>query len=70
MITLQDQIKEARREIALRERAYPGWVQRGRLSEGQAADALAVMKEVLRTLERLEAETRQPSLFSPEGVTP
>jgi hypothetical protein len=63
MITLLDQIKEIRREIALRERVYPGWVQRGRLSEGQATYALAVMREVLKTLERLEAETRQPSLF-------
>jgi hypothetical protein len=63
MIDLLDQIKEVRREIALRERVYPGWVQRGRLKEGQAAYGLAAMREVLKTLERLGAETKQPSLF-------
>jgi hypothetical protein len=63
VITFLDHITEVRREIALRERVYPGWVQRGRLTEGQATYALEAMREVRRTLERLEADTRQPSLF-------
>jgi hypothetical protein len=63
VIDLRDQIKEVRREIVLRERVYPYWVRRGHLKEGQAAYGLAVMREVLKTLERLEAETKQPSLF-------
>jgi hypothetical protein len=36
MISLADQIAEARRELALRTRLYPGWVKRGTLTEGQA----------------------------------
>jgi hypothetical protein len=63
MITLLDQIKEVKREIALREQAYPGFVQRGRLTEGQASWSLAAMRAALETLEALEAETQQPSLF-------
>lgn len=63
MITLRDQLKEAQRELALRKRAYPGFVQRGRLTQGQADYHLAVMAAIVQTLERLETETRQPSLL-------
>ena len=37
MMTLTEQLKEARRELALRTKTYPGFVKRGLISEGQAA---------------------------------
>jgi hypothetical protein len=63
VITLAEQLKEALRELALRRRVYPGFVQRGKMTEGQAAYHIAAMEAIVQTLERLEAETRQPSLF-------
>ena len=59
MITLEDQIKEVQRELAQRERLYPGWVLQQKLTEGQAAYRLAALRAVLQTLE----ETNQPELF-------
>ena len=64
MISLEDQLKEARRELALRKRCYPGWVQRGTLTEGQAAYYLEAMAAIVQTLARLDAEQRQLPLFS------
>jgi hypothetical protein len=63
VITLADQLKEAQRELALRRRAYPGFVERGRMTQGQADYHLAAMEAIVQTLARLETETRQPSLF-------
>jgi hypothetical protein len=63
MIPLDEQRKEARRELALRKRCYPGWVQRGTMTEGQAAYYLEAMEAIVQTLARLDAEQRQLSLF-------
>ena len=64
MITLAEQIAEAQRELALREKCYPGWVKSGRLSMDEAYHQLAAMRAIVRTLTRLEVEQRQLSLFS------
>ena len=63
MITLEDQIKEARRELALRKRVYPKWVRRGDMTEGQATYYITVMETIVATLTRLDVEQRQMSLF-------
>ena len=34
MISLCDQLKEAKRELALRRRVYPGFIQRGKMTGG------------------------------------
>jgi hypothetical protein len=67
MITLEEQIAEARRELALRRKCYPQWVKSGKLDMEQAYHQLAAMEAILRTLMRLEAEQRQLSLFSREA---
>jgi hypothetical protein len=36
MITLAEQIAEARRELALRKRCYPQWIKSGKLDAGDA----------------------------------
>jgi hypothetical protein len=64
MIPLDDQFKEARRELALRRRCYPGLVTRGTMTEGQAEYYLAAMEAIVQTLARLVAEQSQPSLFT------
>ena len=66
MITLEEQIAEAQRELALRRRCYPGWVKAGKLTHEDAYRQLAAMAAIvdsLKTLERLEVEQRQLSLF-------
>jgi hypothetical protein len=46
------QIAAVRREIALRERAYPRWVANARMKPERAAFELGAMRAVLATLER------------------
>lgn len=53
-ITLDDEIAEVIREIELRERNYPKWVDAGRLRQEHADRRLAVMKSALQTLRDLK----------------
>jgi hypothetical protein len=63
MITLQEQIAEAQRELALRKKCYPQWVKAGKLDAGDAQYQIRVMEAIVRTLMQLDAEQRQLSLF-------
>ena len=49
-ISIHDQIRCVKREIALRERAYPRWIRRGDLDRETAALELTRMRAVLKTL--------------------
>lgn len=50
---IHEQLSEARRELALRKAVYPGFVQRGKLSQRDADRQIALMAEIVRTLETL-----------------
>lgn len=50
-VPITDQVACIRRELALRERVYPGLVQRGRMRHEGAQLELRRMKAVLATLE-------------------
>jgi hypothetical protein len=63
MITLQEQILEAQRELTLRKKCSPQWIKAGKLDEGQAKWQILVQTEIVKTLMRLDAEQRQLSLF-------
>jgi hypothetical protein len=63
MVTLEEQIAEARRELALRRQCYPAWVKAGKLTHDEAYHQLAAMAAIVQTLQRLEVEQRQLSLF-------
>jgi hypothetical protein len=63
MITLAEQIDEARRELALRRTCYLQWVKSGKLDAGDAQYQIRVQEAIVRTLMRLDAEQRQLSLF-------
>ncbi len=62
MIPLPDQIDCVKREIGMRERVYPTWVQRRRMSQEQADRELSRMRAVLRTLEALTQSTKPDPL--------
>jgi hypothetical protein len=64
MITLEEQIAEAQREVALRRKCYPGWVKAGKLDAGDAKWQILVMEQIVSTLRQIDAEQRQLSLFS------
>ncbi len=63
MITLREQIAEAKRELALWRKCYPVWVQTGKLAMDAAMQQLQAMEAIVRTLEELEAVQGQMSLF-------
>ncbi len=52
-IPLGEQIKCVKREIAMRARLYPQWVEQGRLIASKADAEISAMKAVLATLETL-----------------
>lgn len=45
-------IARVRRAVGVRERVYPGWIERGRIKPETAERELAHMRAALRTLER------------------
>ena len=65
MITLTEQLAEARRELALRRRLYPDFIKRGTLDMTTAHSQLQAMVAIVATLERLAAEQGQLALFAP-----
>jgi hypothetical protein len=56
--TLDEQIAEIARELAMRERLYPTWVATRRMKVHDATRQLRRMRAVLRTLERLRDAER------------
>ena len=52
--TLDDQIDCVKREIGMRERVYPKWVQLRRFSQEQSDRELGRMRAVLNTLQNLK----------------
>lgn len=61
-VRIEDQIRCVQREIEMREKVYPRWVDIGRMSYQQAMLEIDTMREVKRTLEtahRLAAALRE-----------
>ena len=54
-ITLEQQIQCVRREIGMRQRVYPSFVAKGKMSQEKAELEIRSMIAVLATLERLTA---------------
>ena len=63
MITLDEQIVEAQRELALRKKCYPQWVKSGKLNAGDAKYQILGMEAIVKTLMQLDAAQRQLCLF-------
>lgn len=54
MISLPDQVKCLKRELALRRNVYPGWVRGGRMSQAAADHEIAAMEAALATVEKVK----------------
>lgn len=62
--TLDEQIECVRREIGMRRRVYPRWVEIGRITQAHADHQIAAMEAVLATLESLRpAQPQQGALL-------
>lgn len=63
--TLDEQITEVKRECAMRERVYAGWVLNGRMKLEDSQRQIRRMRAALATLEKLRADQRaeQPEMF-------
>jgi hypothetical protein len=71
MISLDKQIAEVKREIALRKSVYPGLIMRRRMRQGEADEHIARMEAVQRTLEWLaEHEDEIKAALSKENAAP
>jgi hypothetical protein len=55
MITLDRQIRCVTREIVMRKRVYPKFVQSGSMTPDNAAEEIAAMEAVLETLKAQES---------------
>lgn len=53
VVPLTEQIKCAKRELALRQRVYPKWVRDGRMKREAADHELAAMQAIVASLEAL-----------------
>ena len=61
---ITDVIRELERELKLREKMYPEWIQSGKLNRQRAEKQYLRLKEAVRLLsEKAEAENRQGKLF-------
>ena len=58
-VTLEEQLRCVEREIAMRERVYPRWVDAGRMKPDKAEYELKCMAEVKRTLQALVQQIGQ-----------
>lgn len=52
-VSLEDQLKAAQREVAMRRGVYPRWVASGRMTAKKAADETSAMEAIVETLQRL-----------------
>ena len=61
-VTLEEQIYEVQRELAMRESCYPRWVRNGQMKQPQAGRQLTRMKAVLQTLAQLSEKANADQL--------
>lgn len=62
---LTAQLVEAQRELGVRRRVFPKWIQDGYLREDQAAKRIALMEAIVATLEAAVAQdSPQQQLFA------
>lgn len=53
-ITIDDQIASVKREISMRHRVYPRWVDTGKMRQDEADREIAAMNAVLATLQSVK----------------
>jgi len=60
--TIDEQIKCAERELAMRERCYPRWIEQDRMRLDKAEHETACMRDIVATLKKVR-DCEQGDLF-------
>lgn len=68
-MTIEEKLKELRRELALRRMVYPSFVAKGMLKPDDAAWQIAVMEEIITDYQRLARIEPGDSLFEEDRQT-
>ena len=64
VFAIEDLVKEAKRELSLRKRVYPGWCASGKLNRSQADRQIALQEAIVAELEKsLPVQPVQGSLL-------
>lgn len=64
-VSIEDQIREVAREIAMRRNVYPKWVEGKRMKQEAADRQIANMEAVIETLKKVQTDAgpADPSLL-------
>ena len=63
-ITIDEQVAEVKREIAMRQRLYPKWIEAGSMKKSKADFQILVMEAVLISLQEIaKQKAPQAGLF-------
>lgn len=62
-VSIDDQIKEVKRELGMRRSVYPRWVSDRRLSQTEADIRTGRLEAVLATLEKVKADNQPQGLL-------
>lgn len=61
-LPLSEQIDAAKRELGMRQRVYPRFVEQGRMRQAKADYEIGAMADIIRTLEQLYGAAEQQVL--------
>ncbi len=61
-VSIEEQIAEVKRELGMRARVYPRFVEQKQITAAQAKERIAALEAVMDSLESIRAQTR-PELF-------
>lgn len=67
---LGGQVSELQRELALRERLYPGWINNGRLRVATASDQLRLIALAIESLQLLQEPRVNTTVVALKRLTP
>lgn len=58
MTTVADKLACAQRELSMRKRVYPRWVEQGYMSQTKASYEIRMMEEIVKDYTELESKER------------
>lgn len=67
MITIDKQIAEAERELAMRKAVYPGLVARHKLTDKKMVEQIEIQQAIIETLKQIATDASRPA---PQAVAP
>lgn len=58
VVSIDRQIRAAKRELSMRAHKYPQWVSAGRMKQAEADEEIAAMRAIVETLQRVKESPR------------